>query len=249
MRASLAAAVVLPDPCRPASTTPVGLRGESARSRAAPPISSVSSSETILTTCWPGSTRLSTSSPSALDRTSLVNWRTTLKFTSASRSARRISRIAALTSSSVSAPRWRTSPRVAWSFSERASNTGTQLRAQASGIRHRHQASGRRRRRPSGSRLFRCSCLAFRRLRRCPRLLERLLGRAVLRGRADRWCRQVRSRAVAARAEALGQPAQSLGELGRDDEDLVRLALGELGQHLQVLVGEELAVGLARVDG
>ena len=38
---------------------------------------------------------------------------------------------------------------------------------------------------------------------------------------------------------------QRLRELARDDPDLVRLALGDLRQHLQVLVGEQLRVGVA----
>ena len=49
-------------------------------------------------------------------------------------------------------------------------------------------------------------------------------------------------------AEALGEARERLRELRRDDEDLVRLALAQLGQHLQVLVGEQRLVGLARVD-
>ena len=47
-------------------------------------------------------------------------------------------------------------------------------------------------------------------------------------------------------AQRVAEVAQRLGELARDHEDLVRLALGELRQHLQVLVGEQLLVGLAR---
>src|SRR3712207_9512661 len=38
-------------------------------------------------------------------------------------------------------------------------------------------------------------------------------------------------------------------ELRRDHEDLVRLALGQLVQHLQVLVGEQRLVGRAVVNG
>ena len=52
--ASLAVAVVLPEPCRPAIRITVGGRGENASPAEAPPISAVSSSLTILTTCWPG---------------------------------------------------------------------------------------------------------------------------------------------------------------------------------------------------
>ncbi len=52
--ASLPAAVVLPEPCRPASRIVVGGRGENASCEEPEPISSVSSSWTIFTTCWPG---------------------------------------------------------------------------------------------------------------------------------------------------------------------------------------------------
>src|SRR3954453_8652420 len=61
--------------------------------------------------------------PRARSLTVDVNCLTTLKLTSASSSARRISRIALLTSSSVSAPRARTPARVPWSFSDSESNT------------------------------------------------------------------------------------------------------------------------------
>src|SRR3954467_13983786 len=101
----------------------VGGRGENVMPADWPPISAVSSSLTILTTCWPGLSCLSTSMPSARSLTVDVNCLTTLKLTSASSSARRISRIALLTSSSVSAPRARTPARVPWSFSDSESNT------------------------------------------------------------------------------------------------------------------------------
>ena len=48
------AAVVLPEPWRPAIRITVGPGFASARSRPLPPMSAVSSSETIFTTCWPG---------------------------------------------------------------------------------------------------------------------------------------------------------------------------------------------------
>ena len=54
VRASFAVAVVLPEPCRPAMRITVGGRGENVMPAAAPPMSFVSSSLTILTTCWPG---------------------------------------------------------------------------------------------------------------------------------------------------------------------------------------------------
>src|SRR6201999_2469548 len=120
--ASLAVAVVLPEPCRPAIRITVGGRGENVIPADWPPISAVSSSLTILTTCWPGLSCLAISSPSARSLTVDVNCLTTLKLTSASRSASRISRIALLMSSSVSAPRWRTPASVPCSFSESESN-------------------------------------------------------------------------------------------------------------------------------
>ena len=48
------AAVVLPEPCRPAMRITVGGRGENVMPAEAPPISAASSSWTIFTTCWPG---------------------------------------------------------------------------------------------------------------------------------------------------------------------------------------------------
>src|SRR4051812_37997890 len=101
----------------------VGGRGEKVMPAEAPPIRAVSSSLTILTTCWPGLSWPSTPAPRERSLTVAVNCLTTLKLTSASSSARRISRMALLTSSSVSAPRWRTPARVPWSFSDRESNT------------------------------------------------------------------------------------------------------------------------------
>ncbi len=55
--ASLAAAVVLPEPWRPASRITVGGRPNASR-ESPEPISAVSSSWTIFTTCWPGSQAL-----------------------------------------------------------------------------------------------------------------------------------------------------------------------------------------------
>src|SRR4051794_888242 len=104
----------------------VGGRGEKTTAFDAPPISAESSSLTILTTCWPGFRAPTTSDPSARSLTALVNCLTTLKLTSASSSASRISRIAALMSSSVRVPRCLTPSSVAWSFSERTSNISAQ---------------------------------------------------------------------------------------------------------------------------
>src|SRR4051794_5817249 len=49
-------------------------------------------------------------------------------------------------------------------------------------------------------------------------------------------------------AEHLTRLPERLGELARDDEDLVRVALRELRQHLEVLVGQQALVGAAAVD-
>jgi hypothetical protein len=48
-----------------------------------------------------------------------------------------------------------------------------------------------------------------------------------------------------ARTQRAAELAENLRELAGDDPDLVRLALGELGQRLHVLVGEQLRVRLA----
>ncbi len=124
MRASFAVAVVLPEPWSPAIRITVGGLGENVIRRPESPISVVSSSFTTFTTCWPGLRLSITSAPSARSFTAAVNERTTLKLTSASSSARRISRIALFTSSSLSLPRERTSERTDCSLSERMSNIG-----------------------------------------------------------------------------------------------------------------------------
>src|SRR5713226_5637282 len=63
----------------------------SARPTAVPPRSCCNSSRTTFVTCCAGENAVSTSSPTAFSRTRLVNSLTTLKWTSASRSATRIS--------------------------------------------------------------------------------------------------------------------------------------------------------------
>ena len=66
-RASFAAVVVLPEPCRPTSMTTVGGFGARRQSAAAPsPSSSTSWSWTILMTCWAGFRPCSTSAPTRL---------------------------------------------------------------------------------------------------------------------------------------------------------------------------------------
>jgi hypothetical protein len=42
---------------------------------------------------------------------------------------------------------------------------------------------------------------------------------------------------------------KGLSELARDDPDLVRVALGYLWQHLEILVGKQLRIGIALVNG
>ena len=103
-RASLPARVVLPAPCRPASMITVGGRLARFSRRVSPPRMSVSSSLTILMTCWAGLRACETSEPAARSLMRLMKPRTTGSETSASRRARRISRAVALMSASVSLP-------------------------------------------------------------------------------------------------------------------------------------------------
>ena len=63
--AILAAVVVFPDPCRPTSMMATGGRPDRSSLGASPPRSAVSSSWTILMTCWAGVRDRSTSSPTA----------------------------------------------------------------------------------------------------------------------------------------------------------------------------------------
>ena len=126
-RASFAAAVVLPEPCRPAIMITVGGLAEKLSGAALPPIRLVSSSATIFTTCWPGLRRPITSAPVQRSRRSAVSCLTTWKLTSASSSASRISRIVSSTSRSVSVPRLRTSASVPCSFCASESNTARRL--------------------------------------------------------------------------------------------------------------------------
>ena len=120
--AILAVVVVLPEPCRP--TIRIGTGGTASRliGSASAPSVSTSVSWTILTTIWPGVTDLTTSAPTARARTLSVKLRTTSSATSASIRARRTSRRAALTSSSVNAPRRVSLSRMPESLSERPSN-------------------------------------------------------------------------------------------------------------------------------
>src|SRR5512133_1106720 len=124
--ASLAAAVVLPEPCRPASRITVGGLPANASLESPDPISAVSSSWTIFTTCWPGVRLLATSAPSARSRTRATKSFTTSKLTSASSSASRTSRIAREIDSSSRRPCFRRSPRALCRRSDSVSNTARQ---------------------------------------------------------------------------------------------------------------------------
>ncbi len=122
--ASLAQVVVLPEPCRPARRTMVGGWPLKASLESPPPMSATSSSFTIFTTCCAGVRLSMTSEPSARSLTCATNSRTTLKFTSASSSARRISRMAASMSSEVSLPWPLRLCMTPWRRSVSASNMG-----------------------------------------------------------------------------------------------------------------------------
>ena len=86
------------------------------------PISAISSSFTILITCCPGFSPCSTSVPTALSVTFLINSLTILKLTSASRRAIFTSRMAAFTSASVSTPLLLSCLNTSCSLLERFSN-------------------------------------------------------------------------------------------------------------------------------
>ncbi len=112
----------MPEPWRPARRITVGGRPANASFELPAPMSWVSSSWTIFTTCWPGVRLFATSWPSARSLTWSTNCLTTFRLTSASSSASRISRIAREIASSSSFPLPRRSPRACCSRSPRASN-------------------------------------------------------------------------------------------------------------------------------
>jgi hypothetical protein len=120
-QASLPAVVVLPEPCRPQSRTTAG-RPSRRSSCPGSPSRPVSSSRTILTTCCAGVRLASTSSSTARSRTRCTKALTTRKWTSASSSARRISRSAASRVSAVSRPSPRRLRKTSWSLPCRPSN-------------------------------------------------------------------------------------------------------------------------------
>ncbi len=209
----------MPEPCRPAIRITVGGRGEKLSPREAPPISAVSSSRDDLDDLLAGVELADDVRPQAALLDLAVNSLTTLKLTSASSSARRISRIARSMSCSLSVPRWRTSERVACSFSERASNIGlSPCRRSRADLR---QAAGERTSDRGRSR-------------------ARRAGVSVpARARPARWGGFGSSRPARAR-EGLADPTEGLGELRGHDEHLVGVPFRELGQHLQVFVAKQL---------
>ncbi len=102
--ASLPEVVVLPEPCRPAISTTVGGCEANLNFAVSRPSVSISSSRTTLMTISAGDSEVITSVPMALARMCSIRSLTTLKFTSASSSARRISFRASSMFSSVRLP-------------------------------------------------------------------------------------------------------------------------------------------------
>src|SRR6202162_5717935 len=102
--ASLPAVVVLPDPCRPASTMTVGGDGAYVIGVRSPSRWTISSS-TIFTICWPGFRLSITSAPTARVRMLATKSLTTSWLPPASSRASRTSRRPASTSASLSLPR------------------------------------------------------------------------------------------------------------------------------------------------
>ena len=118
----MAALVVLPEPCRPASNTTVGGFDAYVILSVSPPRMRISSSWTALMTCWPGSSACERVAPMACSRMRLQTERTTVTLTSASRSAVRISFITSSTSASVRRPLPRRRLTIPSSRLERLSN-------------------------------------------------------------------------------------------------------------------------------
>src|SRR5260370_17335699 len=125
--ASLAASVVLPEPCRPASMITVGGTLANRSRRSSPPRMPTSSSLTILTTCWAGFSAPETSSPLARSLTRAMNCLTTGSATSASSREMRISRAVASMSAADSRPRPRREEKTCVRRSDRVSNTRPRL--------------------------------------------------------------------------------------------------------------------------
>ncbi len=117
----------MPDPCSPTTIITVGGLDDRLSLLSEPPIKAVISSWTILTICCPGVRLLNTSWPTARSLTRFTKSLTTLKFTSASNRARRISRMATFTSSSVILPFPRSLRKISWSLSVNPSNATVPL--------------------------------------------------------------------------------------------------------------------------
>src|SRR5262245_37689867 len=132
-RASLPAAVVFPEPCRPTSITTVGGFELIASLPVSPPSVVTSSSWTILMTCCAGLRLFATSAPRARSLTRLMNDFTTVTFTSASSSATRISLASSSMSLSLSGPRPRRRSNMRSYRSARQSNTRTTVCGQLGG--------------------------------------------------------------------------------------------------------------------
>src|SRR5579859_5306371 len=126
-RASFAASVVLPEPCRPASMITVGGFLANRSLRASPPRIATSSSLTILMTCWTGLSAAETSSEEARAFTRAMNSLATGRATSASSRTRRISRQVDSISAADSLPLPRSEDRTWVSRSESVSNTCSRL--------------------------------------------------------------------------------------------------------------------------
>ena len=140
--ASLPASVVLPEPCRPASMITLGGSLASRSRRVSPPRMAMSSSLTILTTCWAGFSAPETSAPLARSLIRAMKPRTTGSATSASSSAMRISRAVVSMSASDSLPLPRRLASAPLRRSERVSNTLSSLPARCDepGVRRLHNA-------------------------------------------------------------------------------------------------------------
>src|SRR5712692_4254163 len=119
--ASLPVVVVLPEPCRPTIIHTEGGR-EAKSGLACLPSSAVSSSRTVLTTCWSGESCSITSLPMAFCRMLARSSSATPTLTSPSSRASRISASAASRCSSVSFPCPRKFLNVRCSFSVKFSN-------------------------------------------------------------------------------------------------------------------------------
>ena len=127
-RPSFPDVVVLPDPCRPSRRMTRGCADDGGRPPALSPKSASISSRTIRTTCCAGVRLFRTSWSTALSRTRSMNALTTLKLTSASSSAIRISRSAASTVCSVRRTSPRSDRKTPWRRSLSESNIGVNQR-------------------------------------------------------------------------------------------------------------------------